>query len=197
MNYPACILQLIDSFSMLPGIGKKSAERLVMNLIKWDESQLNNFSTRLSSLKSDLHFCNECGNFSDGDRCHICLDSKRDHQTICVVEQPSQINVLDQNGVYHGLYHVLGGKLKPLEGVHPKDLNLDKLISRAKSSDIKEVIIALSFDLEGEATASYISEELNEYVQVSRLSTGIPLGADISYADSATISAALSRRYRL
>lgn len=182
---------------MLPGIGKKSAERLVMNLIKWDESQLNSFATNLSTLKLNLHFCQDCGNFSDGGLCHICSDPKRDHQTICVVEQPSQITVLDQNGVYRGIYHVLGGKLKPLEGVHPKDLFMDKLVSRAKSSDIKEVIIALSFDLEGEATASYISEELSEFVQVSRLSTGIPLGADISYADSATISAALNRRYRL
>ena len=182
---------------MLPGIGKKSAERLVMNLIQWDESQLNSFATNLSTLKSELYFCPDCGNFSDGGLCHICSDPKRDHQTICVVEQPSQINVLDQNGVYRGIYHVLGGKLKPLEGVHPKDLSMDQLVSRANSSDIKEVIIALSFDLEGEATASYISEELKGIVQVSRLSTGIPLGADISYADSATISAALSRRYKL
>lgn len=182
---------------MLPGIGKKSAERLVMNLIQWDESQLNHFSSNLASLKTDLHFCPDCGNFSDGGLCEICLDSKRDHHTICVVERPSQINVLDQNGVYRGIYHVLGGKLKPLEGIHPADLTMDQLISRAKSSEVSEVIVALSFDLEGEATASYISEELSEFVQVSRLSTGIPLGADISYADSATISAALNRRYKL
>ncbi len=197
MKYPECIAKLIDSLTMLPGIGKKSAERLALNLIQWDDRHLDLFSTNLSTLKANLHFCPDCGNFSSGGLCDICADHTRDRSLICVVEQPPQISVLEQNGIYRGLYHVLGGKLKPLEGINPEDLSMSLLFSRAKESECAEVIIALSYDLEGEATSSYICEELTDVVDVSRLSTGIPLGADISYADPGTISAALNRRYKL
>lgn len=195
--YPESIENLISHLKKLPGIGKKSAERLSLDMVYWNDIDLNSFSESIKNLKAELKFCTRCGNFANGEICDICAGTSRESQRICVVEQPTQIAFMEQSGVYRGVYHVLGGKLKPLDGIGPDELNIATLIERAKSSSINEVILALSFDVEGEATSSFLVEELKDFVEVSRLATGIPLGTDISCADSGTLSAALSRRYRL
>ncbi len=195
--FPESIDNLISHLKKLPGIGKKTAERLALDMVYWQDAELGNFAEAVRRLKAELKFCQSCGNFASGELCDICRGTARESQRICVVEQPTQISIMEQSGIYRGLYHVLGGKLKPLDGVGPEDLNISSLVERAKSDQISEVIIALSFDVEGEATASYLVEELKPYVEVSRLATGIPLGTDISCADSGTLSAALNRRYRL
>lgn len=195
--YPESIENLISHLKKLPGVGKKSAERLALDMVYWNDVDLSYFAESVRTLKSELKFCTQCGNFANGELCDICASSSRESQRICVVEQPTQIAFMEQSGVYRGLYHVLGGKLKPLDGVGPDELNIASLIERAKSSSVNEVILALSFDVEGEATSSFLVEELKDFVEVSRLATGIPLGTDISCADSGTLSAALSRRYRL
>lgn len=195
--YPQSIEILINNLKKLPGIGKKTAERLALDMVYWDDFDLQKFSESVCDLKKNLHFCEVCGNFSNGTKCVICLNNARDFSSICVVEQPTQISILEQSGIYKGYYHVLGGKLKPLDGIGPDELNIDKLIQRAQDEQVQEVILALSFDVEGEATSSYLVEELKPYVDVSRLATGIPLGTDISYADTGTLTAAINRRYKL
>lgn len=195
--YPDSIENLIIHLKKLPGIGKRTAERLALDMVYWSDNELSSFSDSVRLLKAELKFCTKCGNFASEDLCDICQGPSRESQTICVVEQPTQISVIEQSGTYRGLYHVLGGKLKPLDGVGPDDLNITNLVERAKNEQVSEVIIALSFDVEGEATASYLVEELKSFVEVSRLATGIPLGTDISRADTGTLSAALNRRHRL
>lgn len=195
--YPESIEVLINNLKKLPGIGKKTAERLALEMVYWDDFDLEKFAESVGHLKTNLHFCEVCGNFANGPKCVICINTARDHKSICVVEQPTQISILEQSGIYRGYYHVLGGKLKPLDGIGPEELNIDKLIQRAKGADVEEVILALSFDVEGEATASYLVEELKPFVEVSRLATGIPLGTDISYADTGTLTAAINRRYKM
>ncbi len=196
-KYPTCIENLMDSLRMLPGIGNKSAERLVLNLIEWNEEQIQTFATNLNNLKANLKFCPQCHGFSEGDLCATCSDHKRDHSTICVVETALQTSLLKERSSFGGLFHVLGGKLKPLDGIGPDELNVESLIERVKTDEVKEVILALSSDIEGEATASFLIEELRPYVEVSKIATGLPIGSDLSYADSSTISAAIDRRYKL
>lgn len=196
--YPECLEELISSFRRLPGIGLRTAERLAMNVVGWTEEECHTFAMQLDNLKQNLKFCQVCGNFSEGERCPVCLDVTRNGKNICVVEQAPQIAVLEQSGVFRGLYHVLGGKLRPLDGVGPEVLRINELIQRVELGGIEEVIIALSFDVEGEATSSYLVEELRQYdVKVSRLASGLPVGGDISFADSGTLNAALNRRYEI
>ncbi|MGL4855161.1 MAG: recombination mediator RecR [Lentisphaeria bacterium] len=195
--YPECVQHLINSFRRFPGVGMRSAERMALSLLNWKPELIEQLANQIHNLPVDIKFCTNCGGFSDDELCHICTNMRRNQRLICLVENPSQIGIFEQNGGYNGVYHVLGGKLKPLDGVGPDELHLERLIRRVEENDVDEIIVALGSDVEGAATGSFIASLFGEKVIVSGLATGIPLGLDISYADSGTISAAISHRYRL
>ena len=191
--YPDALNRLIKTISRLPGIGKKTAERLALSLFDWKEEELNFFGNQILELKDKVKPCQQCGNFSDSAECKICLDQSRDTKIICVVENAAQIAIIEKSGSYKGLYHVLGGRLSPMNNVGPDSLNLDNFLVRCSSAS--EVIIATSPDFEGEATASYLSQQLNGMdLQISRIAQGIPVGADLSFADSASMAMAINSR---
>ena len=195
-HYPSSFLKLINTISRLPGIGKRTAERLALALYEWREDELQFFGETLSQLKHNVRSCIQCGNFSDDDKCKICLDHSRDQTSVCIIESVSQIPVIEKSGSFRGLYHILGGKLSPVNGVGPEALKIDSLLSRIET--FSEVILATSPDFDGEATASYIAELLKgKDLTISRIALGIPVGADISYADSASMAMAMNSRRQL
>ncbi len=196
--YPDTFKQLIDVISKLPGIGSKTAEKLALNLNTWSSDRIDHFSQLLISLSNDIQNCQECGFFAEDDLCQICNNSNRDKSLICVVEGPAQVPTIERSGSFNGVYHILHGKLSPMRGIGPDEINILELIERCKAQDVKEVIIATGTDLEGQATASYISQEIQKLnVQTSRIAQGIPLGADLNYADSASIAMAINKRMEL
>lgn len=196
MQYPKPIAQLIDSFMMLPGIGKKTAIRLAFYTLKMDKEDVSNFSDALLATKNNLKFCSICGNISESDICDICNDHSRDQSTIIVVEHPRDIMVFDEMNTYDGLYHVLGGVLSPMDGVGPDELNIKLLINRLKeNSEVQEVIIATNATPDGESTAMYLSKLIKPAgIKVTRLAHGLSVGADIEYADEMTLQRAVSGR---
>ncbi len=186
---------LIDEFNKLPGIGRKSATRLAFHIINSDETEVNNFIKALQDSKSLVKKCKVCGNFCETDTCDICDNMMRDHKTICVVEDSKDIINLEKTGKYNGVYHILNGKIAPLDGITPDKLNIKSLLERVTNEDIKEIIFALSSDLEGETTVLYLTKLLKPFgVTVSKLASGIPMGGNIEYADNATIAKALEGR---
>ncbi len=201
MFYPEPIKNLIESFTKLPGIGRKTAERFVFYLLKQNKQDVEKFSQRLSNLHRQNFTCPECFNFSDqSGKCSVCRNDKRDHQTICVVEEIHDLNIIESTGEYHGLYHVLGGKIDPPEGITPDKLTLKKLIERLRNNNIKEIILAINPDLQGEGTIIYLKKLFSQSqfkVKVSILARGLPMGADIEYADEATLSNALKGRQEI
>ena len=198
-HYPQKLNELIDHLSALPGIGKRSAERMALSLLNWDNNTLKTLGKLIYELPESVVFCSVCGNYADvGSTCYICQQHNRDASLICVVETPDQIRSIEQSGLYRGLYHVLGGKLSPLQGKGEETLAIDTLESRLQSGDIKEIILALSQDIEGQATAIFLSNILKQYgPRVSKLAQGVPVGSDISYVDAATIGTALNGRVTL
>ncbi len=195
-DYPSAFQELANLLKTLPGIGKRSAERMVFSMLKWPPEKLALLGAAVSDLHEKVTLCPECGNLSsDAAPCGICMNSSRDKTLICVVEDASQIYNIENSGLFKGVYHVIGGKLSPLEGKGIKDINIQTLVKRIESNAVKEVILAFSSDVEGQATSIYIGEELKrKNVSVTRLAHGLPAGSDISYADSATIAAALHGR---
>lgn len=193
-KYPETVEELIGLLKSLPGIGRRSAERMALAMIKWDNEKLENLASAVHDAAERITFCPACGNLSEDDElCGICQNPSRDETVICVVEDFSQILSIEESAFYKGLYHVLGGKLSPLSGIGPDKLNIAKLLNRV--SDVKEIILALSPDVEGQATAVYLSGQLaGRGLKVTRLAQGLPAGSDISFADSATIGVALSGR---
>ena len=186
---------LIDEFNKLPGIGRKSATRLAFYIMNSDEKTVEDFAKALKDCKTLVKKCKVCGNFSENDTCDICDDNTRDHKTICVVEDSRDIISLEKTGKFNGVYHILNGKIAPLDGVTPDKLNIKSLLERITTDDIKEVIFALSSDLEGETTVLYLTKLLKPFgVTVSKLASGIPMGGNIEYADNATIAKALEGR---
>lgn len=178
------------SFSRLPGIGKKSASRIVNQLLKTDDIFLLNFSKQLKELKEKIKPCSICGSWTEEDPCPICSNPLRDGSVICVVEQPQDVQTIEAAGGFSGLYHVLGGVIAPLEGVGPDQLNISTLISRVQKGGVKEIIIATNPTFEGDSTALYVQRLLSEHsgVKVTRLATGIPVGGDLEYADKLTLA---------
>ena len=195
-KYPETVEELIGMLKSLPGIGRRSAERMALSMIKWDKEKLENLASAVHDASERITFCSTCGNLSEDDElCVICQNPIRDETTICVVEDFSQILSIEESAFYKGLYHVLGGKLSPLSGIGPDKLNIASLLKRAGENDVKEIILALSPDVEGQATAVYLSGQLaGKGIKVTRLAQGLPAGSDISFADSATIGIALSGR---
>ena len=195
-HYPSAFIKLINTISRLPGIGKRTAERLALALYDWPENELDYFGEAISELKKNVKSCLVCGNFSDEDKCKICLDHSRDQSSICIIETVAQIPVIEKSGSFRGLYHILGGKLSPVNGIGPEALKVDTLLTRL--DEVTEVILATSPDFDGEATASYIADILKEKnISITRIARGIPVGADISYADSASMAMAMNSRRQL
>ena len=195
MMYPKTICNLIECYKKLPGIGEKTAERLALATMDLDEEVIAMFSNSLLDIKTKIKRCNICNNLTEEDTCLICKDKTRKHDVICVVEEPKNIITFEKTGAFNGLYHVLDGLISPLDGINPDDLNIDALIKRIEEENIKEVILALKSSIEGETTSLYISKKLeNKGVIITKIAHGIPLGADMDYIDSLTISMALEDR---
>ena len=184
---------------MLPGIGRKTAERFVFYLLKQNKGDINSFSQHLKDLHDNLHLCPNCFNFSGQQGpCSICLDSMRDQRIICIVEEIHDLTVIENTNEYKGTYHVLGGKIDPLEGVGAENLNVKKLIERIKTQNINELILALNPDIQGEATILYLRKLFTSLpIKISLLARGLPMGSDIEYADEITLGNALKGRQEL
>ncbi|NLF18348.1 MAG: recombination protein RecR [Lentisphaerae bacterium] len=193
--YPKSLQRLIGLLARLPGIGRRSAERLALALLDWSEEDLRHLGESLVRLRQEVQYCTVCGNFSDGDRCVICSHPQRQTEVICVVETAAQIPVFERSGGFHGLYHVLGGRIAPLQGIGPEALAIEGLRRRLAQGGIAELILATSPDVEGEATAAFLANEFADSgVRLTRLASGVPVGADLSYADAATLASALGGR---
>ena len=195
MPYLSTSLQrAIDELAKLPGIGKKSAQRIVFYLLKQSEEEVNDLSQALLNLKKNLTFCSICFNVSDTEPCPICSDKNRDQSIICVVEEANDIVALEKIGEFKGLYHVLGGNLSPLDGIEPDDLRIKELLHRL-NDEVKEVIIATNPNAEGEATALYLAKLIKPLgIKITRIARGIPVGTDLEYADEITLLRALEGR---
>lgn len=199
--YPDEFQNLMDSFKQMPGIGDKSAERFVYAIDQLDEEKVESFSKNLIDFKKNIRKCEICGHLTNSDVCSICDNSGRDKSTICVVEDSKSVFMFEKTGQYKGVYHVLGGLISPIDEVNPDDINLHSLINNRLTNDIKEIIIALNPSVEGEMTSLYIQKLLEDKnkasknkVKLSRLSYGIPVGADIEYMDPLTIIRAIDDR---
>lgn len=198
MKNPPALEQLIDSLRCLPGVGPKSALRMAYHLMQRDRSGAAKLGNSLENALQVLGHCTLCNNFAEADTCPLCESEKRDATQLCVVEMPTDLMMMEQTQSYTGMYFVLMGRLSPLDGVGPKEINLDKLIKRAQDGVVKEVILATNYTVEGEATAHYISELLKTRgVAVSRIARGLPMGGEIEYVDSGTLSMALLGRKQL
>lgn len=186
---------LYEQLRRLPGVGSKTAMRLAYHIIDMPESEVQQLAEALSSAKKSIHYCSQCYNLTDGEKCAICSDPSRDSFTICVVEQPQDIAAMERSHGYNGLYHVLHGVLSPLDGVGPDKLRIRELFQRLQQELISEIIIATNSDVEGEATATYLAQLLKPIgITVSRIAHGLPMGGDLEYADEVTLSKALENR---
>lgn len=189
---PKAVSQVIESFQRLPGIGPKTASRLAFYLLHVPQEELDAFAKHVSGLKANTVLCSLCKNVAEGDPCDICKNPRRDQSIICVVEHPSDVLSIERTGKYNGLYHVLHGAIDPLNNIGPDELYIKDLLKRLTST--KELILALNPNMEGEATCMYIQKQIPEGISVTRLAHGLPIGADIEYADEVTLSRALEGR---
>lgn len=198
MRIPKAVQNLIESFEKLPGVGPKSAQRLTFYLLHVPQGELDSFASALAQLKKGTTLCSMCLSIGESDPCVICSDSTRDESIICVVEQPLDVIALEKNGKYKGVYHVLHGKIDPLNNIGPDEIYIQKLLDRVKSSaKIKEIILATNPTMEGEATAMYIAKQLRvlgDDLKVTRIGRGLPVGADLEYADEITLQRAMEGR---
>lgn len=189
------ISRLIQELAKLPGIGEKTASRLAMHILRTSKENAEALARAILEVKERIRFCSQCFNLTDLDPCRICQDLKRNREILCVVSSPEDLVALEKSGGFRGLYHVLHGVLSPLEGVGPKDLRLDELLSRLKGGEIKEVILATNPSVEGEATAQYLSQIIKPLgVRVTRIARGVPMGGDLQYIDEVTLSKSLENR---
>jgi recombination protein RecR len=190
--------RLINNFSRLPGIGKKSAARIAYWLLETDRGYIDSFSKDLGEIRDHIVRCRECGNYAESDLCEVCDSPVRDRTLMCVVEQSRDVATVEATGEFRGLYHVLHGVLSPLDGVGPEELGLGKMRSRIKSEGVTEVIVATNPTLEGDSTALYIMRMLSENgIRVSRIASGLPVGGDMEYADKLSVARALRARQSL
>jgi len=192
---PEPVTRLIEAFAQLPGIGPKSASRLTFYLLRRPAEQAEALANALLDLKQKIVFCSVCFNITEESPCAICRDETRDRSILCVVEEPLDVVAIDRTGEYRGLYHVLHGAISPVEGIGPDELRINELLARLKAQPVKEVLLATNPNLEGEATAMYVARLLQPLgVRVTRLARGLPVGGDLEYADSITLSRALEGR---
>lgn len=195
-NYPSKLLgEAVDAISSLPGVGRRSALRLALHLLKQPAENVHHFTSAINHLRDDVKYCRQCMMMSDDDVCSICSDNSRDHSTICVVESVRDVMSIENTGQYHGVYHVLGGIISPINGVGPSDLTIGQLVARVASLCPSEVILALSGDVEGETTSFYIYRQISKYgVKVSSLARGLGFGDDLEYADELTLGRSIVNR---
>ena len=208
-NYPSKLLEeAVDAISSLPGVGRRSALRLALHLLKQPQENVHHFTKAIDRLRDDVKYCRHCMMISDDEVCSICSDNSRDHRTICVVESVRDVMSIENTGQYHGVYHVLGGIISPINGIGPSDLTIRELVSRIAAmvssesvfeagtdADVPEVILALSGDVEGETTSFYIYRQISQYdVKVSSLARGLGFGDDLEYADEITLGRSIVNR---
>lgn len=194
-GYPDILNRLMKAFTLLPGIGPKSAERIVLQLLKESDQQVRELSKLLIESKEKVFFCDLCRNLTSEKLCSICKDPTRAQKILCIVESPKDVALVEKTGAFHGLYHVLFGTLSPIDGVGPQELRLDRLIKRIKTTGIEEVILATNPNAEGDTTALYMAESLKSTnVKVTRIARGVPIGSHLDYVDPATLEQAMIGR---
>ena len=194
--YPSALLEkAVQEFSRLPGIGRKTALRLVLHLLRQEEATADSLASAISKMRHEVKYCRVCHNISDTDVCPICADHRRDTSTICVVENVQDVMAVENTQQYHGLYHVLGGIISPMDGIGPSDIEVDSLVRRVAEGGIAEVILALSSTMEGDTTNFYISRKLETYdVRLSVIARGISVGDELEYTDEVTLGRAILNR---
>ena len=195
MHYPEPISKLIDSFMKLPGIGPKTAQRLAFHTLDMKEDDVVQFAKALVDVMRELTYCSVCGHITEKDPCYICEDKQRDRSVICVVEDDKDVIAMEKMREFKGLYHVLHGSISPMDGIGPEDINIPALVERLKNDEVKELILAMNPNLEGESTAMYISRLVKPIgIKVTRLAQGLSVGGDLEYADEVTLSKAIAGR---
>jgi recombination protein RecR len=196
MNFSSRLLEnAVNEFSKLPGVGQKTALRLVLHLLNQPLQDVERFSDALSRLKNEIRFCEVCKNISDSTTCEICLSKKRDKTLVCLVEDTRDVMAIENTNQYHGVYHVLGGLISPMDGVGPSDLNIDAIVERVRQGDIKEVILALSATMEGDTTIFYLHKRLKDFpVKFTTIARGIAFGGEIEYVDEITLGRSIVTR---
>ncbi|MDG0809394.1 recombination mediator RecR [Cohnella rhizosphaerae] len=198
MFYPEPIAKLIESFSRLPGIGPKTAARLAFHVLRMKEEDTIDFAKALVSVKRNLTYCSICCNITDTDPCRICSDKTRDASAICVVQEPKDLVAMERTREFAGYYHVLHGAISPMDGVGPDDIRIKELVQRLSDERVQELILATNANIEGEATAMYLSRLVKPFgIKVTRIAHGLPVGGDLEYADEVTLSKALEGRREL
>lgn len=197
MNYPSKLIEnAVEEISKLPGIGKKSALRLALHLLKADKTQTHQLSNSLIDLREKTVFCKTCHNISDSDLCQICNSPRRDQGVICIVQDTRDVLAIENTSQFTGTYHVLGGNISPIKGIGPSDLNIESLMSRISGNkEVKEIIMALSPTMEGDTTAFYLQKRLKEFeLKITTIARGIPLGGDLEYTDEITLGRSIASR---
>lgn len=193
--FPDSLKNLIEAFKYLPGIGEKTAERFAFAILDLDDEQIELFSESLTDVKSSIHKCSICNTLTDQDKCFVCSDTSRDNHVLCVVEDSKSVFIFEKLGIFHGKYHVLDGLISPLDGINPEDIGLSQLLDRIHNENFTEIIFAFKSNIEGETTALYIKRILDDLsIKITRLASGVPIGADMEYIDSLTLERALSDR---
>lgn len=195
-QYPSLLLEnAVNQFAKLPGIGRKTALRLVLYLLKQENAEVTNFAEALLLLKNEVRYCEVCKNISDTDKCRICSDPSRNEEILCVVETVKDVMLIENTSQFRGLYHVLGGIISPMDGVGPADLEIESLLQRVAAGNIKEIILALSTTMEGDTTNFYLYKKLSQYpVQISTIARGISVGDELQYADEVTLGRSIVNR---
>jgi recombination protein RecR len=187
--------QAVAAFSQLPGVGKKTALRYVLHLVKQNNDEVKHLSGLISNLKTDLKFCLKCHNISESDSCGICANPSRDHKTVCVVQDYRDVMAIENTGLYKGLYHILGGLISPMDGVGPGNLNIETLATKVGEGNVKEVILALNGTMEGETTSFYVFRKLAPYnITLSAIARGIAVGDELEYTDEVTLARSITNR---
>ena len=198
MNSASSIQRLLDEIERLPGIGPKSAQRIVYWLLNTDRATVQGISDAIVQAKDTVRFCSQCFNYAEDELCHICANPQRSATVLCVVSEPRDIPSIERTGTFSGLYHVLGGALSPLEGIGPEELHIAELMARLANGEVEEVIIATNPNVEGETTASYLARLIRPLdIKVTRLASGLPVGGDLEYADEVTLGRAIESRQEI
>lgn len=198
MYYPEALAKLIDAFTRLPGIGPKTAGRLAFHVLRMKEEDVTDFAKALVNVKRNLHYCSICCNITDIDPCRICMDKSRDAAVICVIQEPKDLVAIERTREFRGYYHVLHGAISPMEGIGPDEIYVAELLKRLGDETVQELIMATNPNIEGEATAMYLSRLIKPFgIKVTRIAHGLPVGGDMEYADEVTLTKALEGRREL
>lgn len=195
MHYPEPISKLIEAFTRLPGVGSRTAGRLAFHVLRMNEDDVVNFAKALVNVKRNLHYCSVCCNITDIDPCRICQDKSRDASQICVIQDPKDLVAMERTKEFHGYYHVLHGAISPMEGIGPDEIHVAELLKRLGDETVQELILATNPNIEGEATAMYLSRLIKPFgLKITRIAHGLPVGGDMDYADEVTLTKALEGR---